>query len=458
MARSAKASMTFVLKEPQLLKDETGRSIPENEDKRKIADFFETPIYMIVRVEGEKGRLKYSTGEKVNPFLWDKTNLTGDISKARGNAALKDNLHTLNHTLNRFREVFSIYNNHTKLNNYNFDLDEFKAKLDETFKGEKSIPKTDNKKFLVDFAKEFTQRVNRSKATQKAYYNTIGIIEEYQKARGGKKLRFEDITLSFYDDFLKFLQQGKGYALNTAGNKIKNLKVFMGNAYELGLHDNKATSNRKFKVLSEQTDQVYLTEEEVNSIWKCDLSHDPRLSNIRDIFIAGCRTGVRYGDLSKISKDSIVRFDGMEVLRIRTAKTGEIAAIPLHWQVDEILKKNNGRLPRIPSNQKFNEYIKEVCIAADIKDMVATSKTVSGFKTSKMQEKWRAISSHTARRTFATLGYLAGIPVPALMKITSHQTERAFFTYIRVTSEESAGNVAKTHAHYFQRPAEMKVG
>ena len=48
------------------------------------------------------------------------------------------------------------------------------------------------------------------------------------------------------------------------------------------------------------------------------------------------------------------------------------------------------------------------------------------------------VSSHTARRSFATNYYLQGFPTIDLMKITGHRTERSFLKYIRVSKLDTA--------------------
>lgn len=58
-------------------------------------------------------------------------------------------------------------------------------------------------------------------------------------------------------------------------------------------------------------------------------------------------------------------------------------------------------------------------------------------------EKWQVISSHTARRSFATNAYLAGIPVFRIMLITGHKTEESFFRYIRIGKAENARELAQ---------------
>ena len=108
--------------------------------------------------------------------------------------------------------------------------------------------------------------------------------------------------------------------------------------------------------------------------------------------------------------------------------------IPCNPIVVEIFKKyahNSNRLPKSPSNQKFNDYIKEVCKEAEMfeKGRVSTSPEL---------ELWQCVSSHTARRSFATNLYLEGFPTIDLMKITGHKTEKAFLQYIRVTKLDTA--------------------
>jgi len=48
------------------------------------------------------------------------------------------------------------------------------------------------------------------------------------------------------------------------------------------------------------------------------------------------------------------------------------------------------------------------------------------------------ISSHDARRTFATLSYLKNIPIVTIMKITGHRTPKAFLRYVQISRLDHA--------------------
>ena len=119
-------------------------------------------------------------------------------------------------------------------------------------------------------------------------------------------------------------------------------------------------------------------------------------------------------------------------------------SIPIHPYVTQILKKYKNELPKIPSNQKFNEYIKEVAKEVGIDDNISIQKRKGNFNYDKAIPKYELISSHTARRSFATNAYLSGIPPISIMMITGHKTETAFMKYIKISSEENAIQLQKS--------------
>jgi integrase len=129
-----------------------------------------------------------------------------------------------------------------------------------------------------------------------------------------------------------------------------------------------------------------------------------------------------------------VQIDGEYFIKTITQKTKELVIIPTNPVIIEIFnkyQKNANKLPKTLSNQKFNDYIKEVCKLAELNE--------KGRLTSKPDVMlWEAISSHTARRSFATNYYLQGFPTIDLMKVTGHKTEKAFLKYIRVSKLDTA--------------------
>ncbi|MCS3011409.1 hypothetical protein NXX98_27235 [Bacteroides thetaiotaomicron] len=114
---------------------------------------------------------------------------------------------------------------------------------------------------------------------------------------------------------------------------------------------------KNFKVVEEETDAIYLNEKELAAIYELDLSDDKQLEEIRDVFITGCFTGLRYSDLSTLSPEHI-DLDN-ENINLKQRKVHKAVVIPMIDYVPEILKKYNYDLPKIP-RYMFNERVKEL--------------------------------------------------------------------------------------------------
>jgi integrase len=154
------------------------------------------------------------------------------------------------------------------------------------------------------------------------------------------------------------------------------------------------------------------------------------------LFLIGCYTGLRYSDFSIIKPEQIK--DGYIELKEQT-KTGNPVIIPVHATVNRILEKYNGQLPKSISNQKTNSYLKEIGrLMPSLQMNFSRAITKGGVKVMTNYQKWELLSTHTARRSFATNEYLNGTPTITIMAITGHRTEKAFLRYIKLTPKEHA--------------------
>lgn len=208
----------------------------------------------------------------------------------------------------------------------------------------------------------------------------------------------------------------------------------MRSSHERGLHNNTDYQKKAFNKPTEQTTAVYLNEKELHALYKLDLSENKKLNNVRDWFLIAAYTGLRFSDFSRLTEDNIKN----DVISVKTLKTGANVIVPIHTFVKTILEKYEYRLPKVMSNQKFNEYIKKVCEKAEIKEPVLVEETKGDIKTRESQPKHKLISAHTARRSFATNAFLAGVPTIQIMKLTGHKTEKVFMKYIKISESENA--------------------
>ena len=273
-------------------------------------------------------------------------------------------------------------------------------------------------------------------STIKNYKGFVTQFDEFCKAMH-KRYDFGDIDLKFYDDFVAYFT-AKDYSINTIGRHVKELKIIMRAAREEGLHDNGLIESRKFRVLTAEVENIYLTESEIRAIAEVDLDGDKHKSIARDIFLVGCYTAQRFSDYSTINEGNIRTLEnGQSVIDLKQQKTGNRVIIPIRAELQAILDKYDNRLPKA-YEQKVNKYIKEIAREAGIVDMIEVSYVENGEKKSHLVEKCELVKTHTARRSGATNMYLAGIPTIAIMKITGHKTEKEFMKYIKITEEQTA--------------------
>lgn len=282
---------------------------------------------------------------------------------------------------------------------------------------------------------------------------SVDVIKDYKTLRKhlngysihrNRKLSLLDINVRFYDDFVKYLENDlvhsggkRGLMKASVGKLIKNLKVFL--RYCMKQEYLPKTDLSEFKKPSGSSDSVYVNEKELEMLLELDLTDDPKLDIVRDMFVIGCETGLRFSDLSKLNIDHIS--DG--IIRKPIKKTGKKVVIPISKRLQRVLDKNGGKIPKAPNAITFNERIKEVCKLAGIDSQFSRIIQRGSRKEEISVPKYEAIASHTCRRSFCTNQFLKGMPALLIRKISGHATEKAFLQYIKIDEEKAAEEMAK---------------
>lgn len=430
-------SIIFKLKEPQ-----TGIK-PSEQKETPVNMFFNFGYYESTSSGGKKYiPLKYATGLKIKPEYWkDKPTYramqTSKFEYKNFNTRL-DNIEgaiksiyldflnkKISPTPNQLRDKLDIELEKVKEQVYReYTLNQYIDKFIEEMKSGNRLTKKGNR-----YAKGTIKNFEGFK-TQFDLFQSINRI----------KLNYENITIDFYDDFLRFFN-AKKYSPNTIGRHIKNLKTIMRFARDEGRHDNKEIDRNKFKTLKVEVKNIYLDENELQSMYELDLSDNEVFEKARNVFLIGCYTAQRFSDYSRIKKENIRTLSGgAKVIDIIQKKTGEQVIIPISPRLDELLKKYEYNVPKM-FEQKLNDNIKKVGKKAKIKELVYIEKTRGGLIIKETIPKYELIKTHTARRSGCTNMYKAGIPSIEVMKISGHKTESEFLKYIKVTKEETAQNL-----------------
>jgi len=307
---------------------------------------------------------------------------------------------------------------------------------------EKSIP-TDLVSY-IDYYIEY--RKNEIKETSKRKFLVIKHkLERFQKFRK-EVILIKDVNDKFKNDYVNYLVS-ESYAQNTIQREFVFIKTFCKHAHFLGLETSHQLDSLRLE--RAKVEKIYLTFEELEKIENIDNSKlNNTLQNIKDWLIISCYTGQRISDFLKFTKEQIRVENGKTLLEFTQKKTGKIMTIPVHPKVIEILNKRNGNFPETISDQKYNDYIKDVCEIAEINQMVKGSKLIevtpeSGKfrKVSKMYKKYELVTSHIGRRSFST-NYYGTIPTTYLINVTGHSTEAMFLNYIGKSNKDLALEIA----------------
>lgn len=257
-----------------------------------------------------------------------------------------------------------------------------------------------------------------------------------------KTILISDVNESFKNEFVKYYQEN-GYNTNTTQKEFAFIKTFCRHARNNGLETSIQLDNLKLQ--TSKVEKIYLTFDELEQIENTHFDSEA-LSNAKDWLIISCFTGQRVSDFLHFTNDMIRIEDGIKLIEFTQKKTNKKMSLALHPKVVEILNKNNGIFPYKISDQRYNEYIKEVCRIAGItaptkggKNNAETNRKESGI-----YPKYELVSSHIGRRSFAT-NFYGKIPTSLLISATGHSSEAMFLEYIGKTQTQQA----KELANYF---------
>jgi len=408
-------------------------------------------IYLQFQYHGKK--LVFSTGHNINPTDWDYYKQRVKKTKT----TTKDGLYSLNDLLDSLKSVCNqAYQTESKNGIPTVDMvrRHLHVFMNKHHGDGNSEPGKSTLLALIDrFINNEIKSHGRDKAqsTLDTYKRLRNHLLEYQHIMN-VQLDFKDINLKFFYKFVDFCRNRNKYAARIKkfkpGFKLKidklanssinvditTLKLVMSEAVSLKLTDNLDYGHRNFSVRRDSSESVYLNIEELGRLYQFDLSYNKELEQFRDLFIVGCFVGLRFSDYNTLKFENYEKRGADVFIRKNTKKTNKLVVIPSRPIVLEIFEKyrtNPNWLPPSKSIWMMNRNIKKICRLAGLRDK-------GRLTTHPGKELWECISSHTARRSFATNSYKTGIKPLEIMKITGHTSQSSFMKYIRVSEEENA--------------------
>jgi site-specific recombinase XerD len=368
------------------------------------------PIYMRLTVDGQ--RFEIATQRQIEPERWD--HQSGRVTRSK-----KEDARELNNYLDILhskvfdaqRELVSRGVNVTagRIRNLLLGKDEEKRTLLEVYRQHVSEVKE-----LV--GKEYAE------GTLRRFKSSLASLEAYLVHTGKTDVQIIDLNYQFVTGYEFFLKSVRNVEHNTAMGAIKKLKKIVRICVANDWIDKDPFMNYKVKI--RETNRPFLVQDELDRIINLKTLTD-RLSRVRDIFVFSCYTGLSYADVQKLNqRDILVGHDGEKWIHTTRIKTDTPTRIPLLPQAVKIITSykdhplcvNKGKLLPVMSNQKMNEYLKEIAERCDIN---------------------KKMTFHVARHTFATTVTLTnGVPIETVSKMLGHKDLKTTQQYAKILDQK----------------------
>lgn len=258
-------------------------------------------------------------------------------------------------------------------------------------------------------------------------------------------LTFAQLEDTGMTDFISHLSslpdKEKRIGLNndTIKKDIGFIKAFVRWAQEKGYVGMNKFLLQKARLKTVRKTVIFLTWDELMSVYNYDFGKLNYLSQVRDVFCFCCFTSLRYSDVKNLRR---ANFQGNS-FTFTTIKTHDTLTIELNKYSKAILAKytdvpfpDDKVLPVI-SNQKMNDYLKEIGKKCGITAPVTITIYKGMNRLDETHPKWELLSTHAARRTFVTNALMMGIPPSIVMKWTGHSDYRAMKPYIDVIDDSA---------------------
>ena len=400
------------------------------------------PIRM--RVNFASKRIEFTTGYRIDAAKWDT-----DKQRVRNGCTnkLKQSASEINASLlgyyTEVQEIFKKFEVEEIMPTPEQIKEAFNAlhkPIEEEVKPRKSTPNAFYKVF-----DEFVRDCGRQNDWTDSTYEKFAAVKNHL-------MNFRDgLTFDFFDekglnDYVTYLRDVKEMRNSTIGKQLSFLKWFLRWAFKKGVHQNNAYDSYKPKLKSTQKKIIFLTWEELNKLREFEIpAAKQALDRVRDVFLFQCFTGLRYSDVFNLRKSDI-KGDHIEVT---TVKTSDSLIIELNKHSKAILDKykdvafENDKVLPVITNQKMNDYLKELAEMAGIDEPVRQTYYKGNERIDEVTPKYALLGTHAGRRTFICNALALGIPPQVVMKWTGHSDYKAMKPYIDIADDIKANAMSK---------------
>ena len=280
---------------------------------------------------------------------------------------------------------------------------------------------------------------------------THSTFEKFAAVKNHLKNFRSELSFDFFDEeglteYVQYLREVREMRNSTIGKQLSFLKWFLRWSFKQEMHSNNAYDTFKPKLKDTQKKIIFLTWKELNRLREFRIPPTKQaLERVRDVFLFQCFTGLRYSDVFNLRRSDI-KGDHIEVT---TVKTSDSLIIELNDHSRAILEKykdvefENDRALPVITNQKMNDYLKELAELAEINEPVRQTYYKGNERIDEVTPKYALLGTHAGRRTFICNALALGIPPQVVMKWTGHSDYKAMKPYIDIADNIKASAMSK---------------
>ena len=268
----------------------------------------------------------------------------------------------------------------------------------------------------IDFYAFFDEAIKERKgdiadSTMNQHKSAIEKLKRFKP-----KLAFSEIDHEFIESYRRWLKAApQSNDINTIYTALKNFKTYVSIAKRKGVIE--VSPFNQYSIKCAKTDRTFLTEQELESVWKLYLKNyciDSDQLVLRH-FLFMCFTGLRISDFKALTGDNIVS-DILVYSPIKTRNAKKITVkVPLNSYALRLISDEASKTMKLfnhMSEQKMNVKIKEIVKIVKIR---------------------KEITNHCARHTFATIWINKTKDVAGLQKMLGHSDISMTMIYVHIT-------------------------
>ncbi|BDX39328.1 tyrosine recombinase [Tenuifilaceae bacterium CYCD] len=286
---------------------------------------------------------------------------------------------------------------------------------------------------FTEFMDKEIAKSHNAASTITGHKTTLHVLREFKT-----DILFSEMNYNLLDSFNNYLKNKKlkdekKLHTNTINKYFRHIRTYVNLAIKKELMDANSYPFKNFELESESTHRGYLTPEEVSSIENLVIPDNKAyLNKVRDMFLFSCYTGLRFSDITALSKESFVTINGEEWLKFTMQKVKEEVSLPLYALfnnkpsiiVNQYIQTDRKFIFDDISNQHMNRCLKEIATLAKVN---------------------KEITFHMARHTQATYLLYKGLPIVIIQKLLGHKKISTTQIYSKVMDTTITNELQKVN-------------